>query len=540
MRALRSALRCSPRPRTCRAIRRHDDPLRRTHDHRYRIDSRSRPPRGIRRPPQTGSTGLTSGETRVIWLLLAAAFVAILNETTMGIAIPHLIGDLGITADAAQWITTAFMLTMAVVIPITGFLLKRFTTRQIFIAAMTLFSAGTLIAMLAPGFPVLLVARVVQASGTAIMMPLLMTTLMTVVPPHARGRMMGRVSIVMALAPAIGPTLSGLLLDTVGWRWIFGVVLPIALFSLAAGAKWIQNLGETTHAPIDVLSVILSAFGFGGIVYGLSQIGGAAAHGAAGAASDVGNGAVVGLIVSLSIGLVALGLFLWRQVLLQRVDDALLDLRVFRSRNFSLSVAQLALMSLAFFGAITVLPLYMQNVLEFTALDAGLAVLPGSLLMGLLGPVIGRIYDARGTQILLVPGAIIVVGMLWFYTTFGENTSIWLVAGAQTILSIGLALSFTPLFTAALGSLEPRFYSYGSAVVGTVQQVAGAAGVALMITVMSAVQTRAEASGASALTAGTLGAQAAFTIAAVIAIPLIVGAVLIRKPADSIGAPPAH
>lgn len=490
--------------------------------------------------PQTGSTGLTSGETRVIWLLLAAAFVAILNETTMGIAIPHLIGDLEITADAAQWITTAFMLTMAVVIPITGFLLKRFTTRQIFIAAMTLFSAGTLIAMLAPGFPVLLVARVVQASGTAIMMPLLMTTLMTVVPPHARGRMMGRVSIVMALAPAIGPTLSGFLLDTVGWRWIFGVVLPIALFSLAAGAKWIQNLGETTHAPIDVLSVILSAFGFGGIVYGLSQIGGAAAHGAAGAASDVGNGAVVGLIVSLSIGLVALGLFLWRQVLLQRVDDALLDLRVFRSRNFSLSVAQLALMSLAFFGAITVLPLYMQNVLEFTALDAGLAVLPGSLLMGLLGPVIGRIYDARGTQILLVPGAIIVVGMLWFYTTFGENTSIWLVAGAQTILSIGLALSFTPLFTAALGSLEPRFYSYGSAVVGTVQQVAGAAGVALMITVMSAVQTRAEASGASALTAGTLGAQAAFTIAAVIAIPLIVGAVLIRKPADSIGAPPAH
>src|SRR5690606_9313509 len=177
-----------------------------------------------------------------------AAFTAILNETTMGVAIPHLIDDLHITALAAQWLTTAFMLTMAVIIPITGFLLRRFTTRTMFIAAMSLFSAGTLIAFLAPGFELLLVARVVQASGTAIMMPLLMTTLMTVVPPHARGRMMGRVSVVISLAPAIGPTLSGFLLDNLSWRWIFGVVLPIALVALAMGARWIHNLGETTRA----------------------------------------------------------------------------------------------------------------------------------------------------------------------------------------------------------------------------------------------------------------------------------------------------
>ncbi len=487
--------------------------------------------------PRTGSTGLTARETRVIWLLLSAAFVAILNETTMGIAIPHLIGDLGITQDAAQWVTTAFMLTMAVVIPITGFLLRRFTTRQVFITAMSLFSTGTLIAMLAPGFEVLLAARVVQASGTAIMMPLLMTTLMTVVPPHKRGRMMGRISIVMALAPAIGPTMSGLLLDTVGWRWIFGVVLPIALLSLLAGARWIHNLGETREAPIDVLSVVLSAFGFGGIVYGLSQIGAAAAQRDGAVDTEIAR---MGLLISLAVGVVALGLFLWRQVLLQRVDDALLDLRVFRSRNFSLGVLQLALMCLAFFGALTVLPLYLQNVLHYSALESGLAMLPGSLFMGLMGPVIGRVYDARGTRILLVPGAIIVIGMLWFYTTFGEDTSIWLVGVAQTILAVGLALSFTPLFTATLGSLERRFYSYGSAVIGTVQQVAGAAGVALMITIMSAVAADAAAGGATPLAAGTAGAQAAFTIAAIVAIPLIVGAVLIRKPDEEAGPAQGH
>ncbi len=435
--------------------------------------------------PARGGAILTREDSRIIWLLLAAAFVAILNETTMGVAIPHLIVDLGITAVAAQWLTTAFMLTMAVIIPITGFLLRRFTTRAMFISAMSLFSAGTLIAIVAPGFEVLLVARVVQASGTAIMMPLLMTTLMTIVPPHSRGRMMGRVSIVMSLAPAIGPTLSGFLLETVGWRWIFGIVLPIALVSLAIGARWIHNLGETTRAPIDILSVILSAFGFGGLVYGLSQIGGAGSHGTGPDAAAADAVSTLTLIISLTIGVIALGLFVWRQIRLQRTDDALLDLRVFRSANFSLSIGQMAILSIAFFGAITVLPLYLQQVLGVSALETGLVVLPGALAMGLAGPLIGRVYDRWGTRVLLVPGAFIAVAMLWFYTTIDEFTSVWVIAVAQTVLSIGLALSFTPLFTASLGSLEPRFYSYGSAVVGTIQQVAGAAGIALLITVMS-------------------------------------------------------
>ncbi|MFS0715156.1 DHA2 family efflux MFS transporter permease subunit [Microbacterium sp. 2P01SA-2] len=487
--------------------------------------------------PPAVPTVVTAEANRVIWLLLVAAFVAILNETTMGVAIPHLIDDFQITAVAAQWLTTAFMLTMAVVIPITGFLLQRLTTRAVFTAAMSLFSTGTLIAVLAQSFEFLLVARVVQASGTAIMMPLLMTTLMTVVPPHARGRMMGRVSIVMSLAPAIGPTLSGFLLDTLSWRWIFGVVLPIALISLAIGVRWIHNLGETRRAPLDVLSVVLSAFGFGGLVFGLSQIG-AGGHGGgdAAAAAPVSN---LPLIIALTVGVLSLGAFVWRQLSLQRSDKALLDLRVFRSANFSLSVAQLAVMSMAFFGAITLLPLYMQNVLGLSALESGLVVLPGSLAMGIAGPFIGRIYDRWGTRVLLVPGAVIVTGILWTFTTLTENTSVWLLLSLQTLLSLGLAMSFTPLFTASLGSLQPRFYSYGSAIVSTVQQVAGAAGIALLITVMAAAEAGAIDPGTTA--AGAAGARAAFLVAAIIASPLIIGAFLIRKPADSPeGAPAGH
>ncbi len=474
-----------------------------------------------------GGAILPRKDMAVIWVLLIAAFVAILNETTMSMAIPHLITDLGITPIAAQWVTSAFMLTMAVVIPITGFLLRRFTTRQMFLAALALFSAGTLMAALAVGFAMLLGGRIVQASGTAILMPLLMTTIMNLVPPASRGRMMGRVSVVISLAPAIGPTMSGFLLDTFGWRAIFVVVLPIALVAMFIGWRWLTDVGETTHAPIDVLSIILSAFGFGGIVFGLSQIG------------SLGTGVSwAPLAVALVVGVIGLGLFLWRQVLLQREDDALLDLRVFASKGFTLSMVQMFLLSMAFFGSITVIPLYLQDALEMRAVDAGLIVLPGALAMGLLGPVIGRIYDSHGTRILLIPGAFLASGMLWLFTTLTVDSPVWLVLGAQTLLSVGLALSFTPLFTASLASLTPKFYSYGSAVIGTIQQVAGAAGIAVLMAVFTAIS--AAGGGTEVPEAVAAATRASVTVGAVIATVTIVGAFLIRKPADHDEEAPAH
>ena len=482
-------------------------------------------------PSATKAPLLGARENRVVWLLLAAAFVAILNETTMGVAIPHLIRDLSITAVQAHWLTTAFMLTMAVDIPISGFLLRRFTTRQVFVAAMSLFSLGTLIALLSPGFEVLVAARVVQALGTAIMMPLLMTTLMTIVPPASRGRMMGRVSIVMSLAPAIGPSLSGFILEHASWRIIFAVVLPIALVALVVGARWIHNLGETTHAPIDVLSIILSAFGFGGLVFGLSQIGG---HGPQSGAAETMS--TTTLIVAFVIGGASLLLFGIRQVRLQKEDDALLDLRVFRSRNFSLAIAQMAVLSMVFFGVLTVLPLYLQDSVGISPLETGLAILPGSILMGIAGPFVGRIYDARGTRVLLIPGAAIAIAMLWMMSTYDARTPLWMIIAVQTVLSLGLAMSFTPLFTASLASLQPRFYSYGSSVVGTTQQVAGAAGIAVMIAVMSTASAAAADAGMSAADAAAAGAHAAFLLGAIIAIPLLIGAMLIRKPEDTVNA----
>lgn len=479
--------------------------------------------------------GIDPAGMRVIWLLLVAAFVAILNETTMGIAIPHLNRDLGLPPELGQWMTSAFMLTMAVIIPTTGFLLQRFTTRQVFIAAMSAFSLGTLVALIAPGFAVLLVGRVVQALGTGVMMPLLMTTMMNVVPPQHRGRMMGRVSLVMSLAPAIGPSVSGAVLDALSWRWLFAIMLPIALVSLIVGARLMTNLGTTRDAPIDAVSVPLSALAFGGIVFGLSQFSGGAADG------DGISPAMIG-IVSLAVGAVALGLFVWRQLVLQRDDRALLDLRVLRSGNYSIAVIITALVALTMFGTLTTLPIYLQDVVGLEALEAGLIMLPGSVLMGLLGPIMGRVYDRHGPRPLLVPGTALVAAMLFLYSTVGESTPVPLLVAGQIGFSIGMAMSFTPLFSASLGSLPRSLYSHGSAVLSSLQQVAGAAGVAILIATYSGLLQSGLADGLDARVAGAAGTRAGFLIAAIIAIVPFALSFFVRKPADqqSPGAPAAH
>jgi DHA2 family lincomycin resistance protein-like MFS transporter len=418
-----------------------------------------------------GAHALAARNRMALILLLAAVFVVFLNETMMTVALPKIQEALRIDATQGQWLTTAFALTMAVVIPTTGWLLQRLNTRPVFITAMVTFSIGTLIAALSPVFEMLIVGRVVQAIGTAIMMPLMMTTVMTIVAPQDRGRIMGRISIVMAVAPAVGPTVSGALLQFLPWQGLFWVMLPIALVMLAIGARFVPNVSETRKAPLDVLSVVLSAVGFSSLVYGLSSIG----------SSAVGTVPVAPWVPILG-GVVVLGAFVWRQIILQRTDSALLDLRTFLSRNFTFSITLLAVAMLAMFGVIILIPQFARYTLGLDTLWVGAILLPGSLLMGLLGPLIGRLYDKYGPRPLIIPGSLAVSGALWLFAlTLGEGSSWLILLGGFILLSLGLGFLFTPLFSVSLGSLEPKLYSYGSATVATLQQVAGAAGIALFV-----------------------------------------------------------
>lgn len=478
-----------------------------------------------REHPAPSTTDVSPDHSRrnriVIALLLISAFVVFLNETVMNVALPNIMAAFGVQPATGQWLTTAFLLTMAVVIPITGFLLQRFSSRSIYIAAMTLFSVGTLAAALAPAFGLLVAARVVQASGTAIMMPLLMTTILTLVPPSDRGRMMGRISIVLAVAPALGPTLSGLILSVFPWPFVFWFVLPIGIAALLAGMRWMQNVSEPRVVPIDVLSVILSAFGFGGLVYGLSLIGEAA------------RGTVpVQPWVPIAVGAVCLALFVVRQLRLQREDRALLDLRVFSYRNFTVSILLLCISMVALFGTIIILPIYVVDVLGLEPLVIGLLLLPGGLLMGLAGPFVGRLYDKVGPAPLVIPGTALVSAVFWFMTAFNEHSPVWLVLIAHVSLSIGLALAFTPIFTAGPGSLHPRLYSHGSAVIGTLQQVAGAAGTALFIALMVIRAASLEATGVAPAAATAAGMQLAFTLGAILSMVAIVLACFVRRPPE--------
>jgi DHA2 family lincomycin resistance protein-like MFS transporter len=448
-------------------------------------------------------------------VLLVSTFVVILNETIMGVALPALLADLQVEASVGQWLTSGFLLTMSVIIPITGFLIRRIPTRTLYGIAMSLFTAGTLIAALAPGFAILLAARVVQASGTAIMVPLLMTTVMTLVPPARRGAVMGNISIVISVAPAIGPTVSGIVLSLLGWRFMFWLVLPIALVTLGLGLRRIVNVGESTEAPIDVVSVVLAALGFGGLVYGLSTIG----HSAGSSSPAVVWGAF-------GLGIVGLVAFVARQLVLQRTDRALLDLRTFKARTFTATSLIMMLMMATLLGVVILLPIYMQSVLMLSPLVTGLLLLPGGLLMGLLGPVVGRLYDRFGPRTLLVPGTVLTSASLWAATLFDTDSSVLLVLVFHLLLSGGLALVFTPAFTAGLGAVAPRLYSYGSAIFATTQQVAGAAGVALLVSVYSLSSAGLAGAGALEQTAG--GVHTAFLVAATLSMFAIVGAFFVR------------
>ncbi|KHF45949.1 DHA2 family efflux MFS transporter permease subunit [Saccharomonospora viridis] len=457
----------------------------------------------------------------LIAVLVASSFVMILNETILSVALRALTIDLGVSTTTAQWLTSGFLLTMAVVIPTTGFLLERFTPRQVFLASLTLFSLGTLISGSAPGFGVLLVGRVVQACGTAVMVPLLMTSIMRLVPEERRGATMGTITIVIAVAPALGPTIGGAVLSALGWRWMFWIVLPLSLIALTIGALWLRLDSQTRQVPLDLLSVLLSALGFGGVLYGLSAVG------------EPGDGQQpVPPWLALVVGVGALAVFTYRQVRLQRRDRALLDLRPFTYRPFVVALILAMLVFMCLLGVASILlPLYLQTVLGTSTFVSGLAVLPGGLILGLLGRPVGALFDRIGARPLVIPGALTAAVSLWLFTTLGPHSSLAAVIVIHIVLMIGLSLMMTPLMTESLGALPDHLYSHGSAIIATLQQVAGALGTAVFVTVA------ALGSAADSVSPDAVGLHAAFVVAGCIGVLVFVTALFVRRPSPSKATP---
>jgi DHA2 family lincomycin resistance protein-like MFS transporter len=354
-------------------------------------------------------------------------------------------------------------------------------------------------------------------------MPLMMTTVMTIVPAHERGRIMGRVSIVMSVAPAVGPIVSGALIQILPWQGLFWVMLPIALVMLSIGLRRVPNVSETRNVPLDITSVVLAALAFSALVFGLSQIG----------ASAVGEVAIQPW-APIAVGLVTLAVFSWRQIVLQRTDAALLDLRTFLSRDFTLSLALMATAMVPLFGAFIVLPQFARYTLGLEPVWVGALLLPGGLLMGLAGPTVGRLYDKFGPRPLVIPGAIGLSVSMWTLAFgLGEGSSWVVLLGAHIVLMLSLAFLFTPAFSSSLGSLPPQLYSHGSATVATLQQVAGAAGTAVFVALYA---TGLAASGnidpeLPTAAAAADGSHLAFVAGGILSLVVIALSLFIRKPA---------
>ena len=336
-------------------------------------------------------------------------------------------------------------------------------------------------------------------------------------PSTRRGAVMGNVSIVISVAPAIGPTLSGVILHSLSWRFMFLLVLPIALVALIVGSRLLPSDRKRSSARLSIPSVLISIPAFGGLVYGLSGIGSANA--------DTRNVA----LVSLGVSLVALTGFVLLQLRLQRSDGALLDMRPFLHRQFTLALALMVLAMMALFGVIILLPMYLQNVRGLDVLTTGLLILPGGLLMGLLAPWVGKLFDKVGARPLLLPGGLLLSAVLFGYTTLDSDTPLVLIVGLHLLMSIALAFIFTPAFTAGLNPLPHSLHSHGSALLATLQQLGGAAGTALLVGVMAAGTLAAAGNGEDAVSAQVSGFNNGFFVAAVVSLGIVVIAALMGK-----------
>ncbi|MFD2658219.1 MDR family MFS transporter [Gracilibacillus thailandensis] len=434
----------------------------------------------------------------IVALLLAGSFIAILNQTLMITAIPPIMNEMGITANSAQWLTTIFMLVNGIMIPISAFLIDRFTTRQLFITAMTVFTIGTLVAALAPNFAVLLAGRVIQSAGAGVMLPLMQTVFLMIFPVNKRGSIMGLVGLVISFAPAIGPSLSGWITEHYSWRVLFYIILPIAIIDIVIAYFVMKNVTEISKPKLDIPSIILSSLGFGGLLYGFTSAG------------NNGWDSPITIVV-LIIGVISLIWFILRQL---KLRHPMLEFRVFTYSIFPLTVT---LGMIAFMGLIaveTLVPLYMQEARDFTAVQSGLVILPGALITGFMSPITGRIFDKIGARWLAIVGFSLMTIGSFLFTILDDKTSITYLTIVFAIRMLGISMVMMPAATAGLNQLPKNLIAHGAAMDNTLRNVSASVGTAIIVTVLTQAESIAEQSGDQY--PGITGANTAFLVLSVI------------------------
>ncbi|AVI06665.1 MULTISPECIES: DHA2 family efflux MFS transporter permease subunit [Staphylococcus] len=415
--------------------------------------------------------GITRG--KILAAMLFGMFIAILNQTLLNVALPRINTEFNISASTGQWLMTGFMLVNGILIPISAFLFNKYSYRKLFLIALVLFTIGSLVCGISTNFPIMMGGRVLQAIGAGILMPLGSNVIVTIFPPEKRGVAMGTMGIAMILAPAIGPTLSGYIVQNYHWNVMFYMMFILGLLAFLFGLAWFKIYQKTINPKADYRGIVYSTIGFGALLYGFSEAG------------NKGWGSTE-IIIMFIIGVVFIILFVIRELTMKA---PMLNLEVLKSPTYTLTTVINMVVMMSLFGGMILLPLYLQNLRGFSALDSGLLLLPGSLLMGVLGPVAGKLLDTIGLKPLALFGIAVMTYGTYELTKLNMDTSYLHIMSIYVIRSIGMAFVMMPLITAAINALPPRLISHGNAFLNTMRQLAGSIGTAILVTVMTTQST---------------------------------------------------
>ena len=405
----------------------------------------------------------------IITVLMIGAFIAFLNNTLLNIALPSIMADLSVNAATVQWLTTGFMLVNGVLVPMSAYFIQKYSVRRLFLVAMGIFAFGTLVAGMAPSFSLLLTGRMMQAAGTAIMMPLLMNVMLVSFPIEKRGTVMGMFGMIMMAAPAIGPTLSGWIVEHYEWRMLFHFVWPIALTIFGLGFLLLKDKKEKVNLKLDLVSLVLSTVGFGGVLFGFSSAGNAGFDSPR-------------VYLPIVIGVIALVTFIRRQ---NGQEKPMLNFGVYRYPMFALSSAISMVLNMAMFSGMLLLPIYVQTIRGISPMDAGLMLLPGALVMAFMSPVTGRLFDKFGGRMLAIVGLTIMVVTTYQFSVLTTETPYFYLMTLHAVRMFGITMVMMPVSTNGLNQLPRKFYPHGTAMNNTLNQLSGAIGTALLVTIMS-------------------------------------------------------
>lgn len=426
--------------------------------------------------------------------LLIGSFITTLAETLMNNGIPIIMKETHVSQMNAQWLNTGYMLVSGMVMPLASFLIHRFSLRWLFTTTMGIFLAGTIIAATAPGFGLLLVGRLIQAISVGINMPLIMNVLTIIVPVAKRGLAIGIAGIIINLGPAIGPTLSGVILEFYSWRMLFIILLPLTIITIIATQWCVHNVIQPTKVDIDWPSAFLAVAGLGTLLYSLGLCG----------TKDRNPGLIILLAV---IGLVLIAIFTKRQLMIRH---PLLNLRIFKYQQYRLGLVITLLASAAIMAPELMLPLFNQNILKVSPIVSGAVMIPSSLAMAILSPLAGQLYDNFGIKkVALVGGwvGLLAAMPMFFYNT---KTAIMVIVILYALRCAGLTLSYTPANVYALNALPQESLVSGNTIISTLLQVANSFGTALAATTQSIVAENCLSHGMGTTLAAVKGYQWSF------------------------------